>query len=67
MFTMEVTVLTHNWPKLQIIVNLPGNRVLEESVYYDIATSQFEVKVRNGLQLMMNDILRQYDPKHKPA
>lgn len=67
MYTMEVTILAHNWPRLQVIVKLPGGRVLEETAYYDIAKSQFEVKTRTGLQLMMNDILQQYDPKYKPA
>lgn len=67
MYKMEVTVLTHNWPRLQIIVSIPGNRVLEETCFYDIASSQFESKVGNGLRLMINDILKQYDPKFKPA
>lgn len=65
MFNMEVSVLAHNWPRLMIIVKLPDGRILEETCYYDIAMSQFEVKIRNGLQLMMNDILRQMNPKHK--
>ena len=65
MYKMEVTVLTHSWPRLQIIVNLPGGRVIEKTVYYDIAHSQFENAVQNGLRLLMNDVLAVYDPKHK--
>lgn len=65
MYKLEATILVHQWPRLQIIVRLPGNRVLEETCYYDIAHSQFENKLQNGLRLMMTDILKTFDPRYK--
>jgi len=65
MFTMEVTVTAFAWPRLNLTVKLPGNRVISSQAYYDIALTKFEADVRNGLQLMINDVLSQNDPKHK--
>ena len=57
MYSMEVVVLEHKWPRLQLMIKLPDNTVMEAFSHYDIAASQFEPQVKQALSKLVDQVL----------